>query len=466
MAQYLTYPVLGSSNANGVGTTTEQLILYVTSTGSDNLGDGSQLNPYLTIQKAIDQLPKFINHTVEINVGVGNFAGFVIQGFIIAPSVPLGGSLKVKGTAVTATLTSGLTTGTIASATAGTASTATWGTATVTGAGWTVNNLIGKWIRIDSGTGAGQYKLIAFNDATTITITGNWTTAPTGATFTILDNGTIIDAAHPGGSSSGIVIYANSSGGSGLGAGTSISLDTIGNSFTRGIFWDSPGAGLYIVRCSFTCNNLGINTVDGSSLNVDDSYFTGQVSTVFTSLPFSGRALMARRNVFNISTRGVSLTGPPGQNAAQQTAFLTNNYYRGMSATTGIAVIGGPNSTVIALGERIDAITASSRVGYGLINSTNSTSHFSITACDISNCSKAIDILEGGYINLLGVVSGTGNTIGISATTGAAVKISSTTTLTGTTEISIDGIAQTLATMRAQVPKVLEDSNYGTKVYE
>lgn len=48
------------------------LTLHVAKTGSDATGDGSEQNPYLTIQKALDSLPKYILYeaTVQVHEGV------------------------------------------------------------------------------------------------------------------------------------------------------------------------------------------------------------------------------------------------------------------------------------------------------------------------------------------------------------------------------------------------------------
>ncbi len=45
--------------------------LYVATTGSDVTGDGSQANPYRTIQHAVDQVPKILVNTWIIHVADG-----------------------------------------------------------------------------------------------------------------------------------------------------------------------------------------------------------------------------------------------------------------------------------------------------------------------------------------------------------------------------------------------------------
>lgn len=56
--------------------------LYVATTGNDATGDGTQSNPYATIQRALNTLPKDLgDYKVIINVGAGEYDGFIVAGF-------------------------------------------------------------------------------------------------------------------------------------------------------------------------------------------------------------------------------------------------------------------------------------------------------------------------------------------------------------------------------------------------
>lgn len=56
--------------------------LHVTKTGSDTTGDGSEDHPYLTIQKAIDTLPRYLDQSATVLVHSGTYAeNVVIHGF-------------------------------------------------------------------------------------------------------------------------------------------------------------------------------------------------------------------------------------------------------------------------------------------------------------------------------------------------------------------------------------------------
>lgn len=48
-------------------------IIYVAKTGDDTTGNGSKSKPYLTIQKAVDSLPKCIAGIVTVTVGAGSY---------------------------------------------------------------------------------------------------------------------------------------------------------------------------------------------------------------------------------------------------------------------------------------------------------------------------------------------------------------------------------------------------------
>ena len=127
--------------------TSGEITLAVSTTGVDRegfvlTGDLSS-TPYLSIQSAIDAIPKYLAHDVTIVVGAGTFDGFVAKGFVG------GGNLRIAGTFSAATITTGVTSGT---AGAGTSSTSLVKPAAA--ANWTANDLRGKYVVISSGGGA------------------------------------------------------------------------------------------------------------------------------------------------------------------------------------------------------------------------------------------------------------------------------------------------------------------------
>lgn len=53
---------------------TANMTLYVSTAGSNDLGDGSAANPYATIQKALSSVPKNLNgYTATINIAAGTY---------------------------------------------------------------------------------------------------------------------------------------------------------------------------------------------------------------------------------------------------------------------------------------------------------------------------------------------------------------------------------------------------------
>lgn len=155
--------------------TVANMTLYVRDTG-DDANPGTAALPMLTIQAAVNRIPKFVDHIVVIDIGAGSFTTFNVSNFVISPD----GGIEVKGTLITATLASGLTSGT---STGGSKT-----TLTKTGAGWTVDDLRGRWVQLSPT----NLYLILSNTATTLTIVGEHNTTMSGKVFVIRDNGTLL----------------------------------------------------------------------------------------------------------------------------------------------------------------------------------------------------------------------------------------------------------------------------------
>ena len=64
-------------------TLTEDVTVYVATTGNDLTGDGTSALPYATIQKAVNSLPKWLDgHTATIDIADGTYEGrVVLEGF-------------------------------------------------------------------------------------------------------------------------------------------------------------------------------------------------------------------------------------------------------------------------------------------------------------------------------------------------------------------------------------------------
>lgn len=480
MAQYSKYGGVGGAAAGDVTdnptyATQAALTYYVATTGSDN-NPGTEAAPFLTVQKAIDVLPKQIRHAVTINVGAGSFTGANITGF----TVEQGGWIKVTGTLIASTIT-GLQTGNPSTtATTGSNATGSWGNLSVAGAGWTTDALRSKFVYISAGTGSGQIRAIVSNtnaDPGVLTIPGAWATAPTtGSTFNIVEPGTIINTGATRAAQLDAAASANFAG--------FIVRDNI-------CYQDTTASGIYIERFKFTSARsvqvqdsdafvrycwiaqsasnasvvVGQTTGRPSNVNVHDNYSNSAGVLMQTLGQFS--SANALRNVTQTAA-GLLIANSTGQ-ATGGSILLSSNSVRGF---TGEAIM-GQVAQIFAQGNKFDAATAgASKYAYRLGTQASQTpvnglGWFSISADDIINVGHGIHVSGGFQGVLLGVTGITGNTAGIEVQRGASVQINSAVTLTGgTTEISIDGTATTLAVMRAASPKAITDPDYGTNIFE
>jgi hypothetical protein len=161
--------------------TLDDLTYYVTAAGSDSTGNGSSGAPWKTIQYAVNQIPKNIEHNVIIDVGAGTFAGFRVTGFTVQDQA----SFIIRGTTSAFSPATGTASGTFTSSTH--SATAAKATATDSGQSWTVDNLKGKLLKIGS-----EYRWIVSNTATVITYAGAFSATPNGKAYEIIKQDTIL----------------------------------------------------------------------------------------------------------------------------------------------------------------------------------------------------------------------------------------------------------------------------------
>jgi hypothetical protein len=155
--------------------TYQNTTLYVRTTGSDANNGLSVSNALLTIQEAINRIPKYVRHNVTIDIGVGTFAPFYLDGFIQES-----GLFIITGTLGDPTLASGTVSGT---STGGT-------TTTLTDAGqaWTNSNLIGHLLLV-----GGEYRVIFANTNDTIDVIGAFSAPTNGKAYHIYQPKTVIN---------------------------------------------------------------------------------------------------------------------------------------------------------------------------------------------------------------------------------------------------------------------------------
>ena len=79
---------LFDSKANGL---TESVTIYVSKSGSDTSGTGTSSAPYLTIQKAVDSIPKVLNgFHAQIDIGAGTYEERVTIDSFVGGRITLG----------------------------------------------------------------------------------------------------------------------------------------------------------------------------------------------------------------------------------------------------------------------------------------------------------------------------------------------------------------------------------------
>ena len=171
-------------NNYGIGFSTGPLTLFADPLGNDaNACTATGTSACRQPQAAINKIPKFLRAQATVTAACGDYQGFAVSGFTTDYNYPdAGAGILVSGTmADSTTLASGSATGTATSGTAGSIN-LPFGTLVDAAATWTVNDLNGRYITLNSGTGIlATPRVISSNTATTITIEGTWT-APTGTT--------------------------------------------------------------------------------------------------------------------------------------------------------------------------------------------------------------------------------------------------------------------------------------------
>lgn len=182
----ITLAVNGATGSDTPTTTRPSVILE---------GDHSA-EPFETIQAAIDALPRNIMHSCAINVAAGTYTSFELRDRNLGTYFYNWNLFQINGTPVASSPTTGPASGT---ATGGSSS-----TLVLAAAGWTPDDLIGKFVEITSGPGSGQILIIAENTADTITFAGVYTAMGAGSVFEIKEPGVIISGAGGAPASTGI----------------------------------------------------------------------------------------------------------------------------------------------------------------------------------------------------------------------------------------------------------------------
>jgi hypothetical protein len=192
--------------------TSAAMTYYVATTGNDSNTCTAAAAPCLTIQGAINKIPKLLRQGVTVNVAAGTYAGFVISGFTADNGFQqASGGVLITGPLTPATtLATGTASGIADGGTAGSGS--TFGTLFDNTQNWTTNDLVGRFVQ---STSTSAY-VISSNTATSLSVDGIWTSPAVGSTYTILDPGVVVNTCVNAPASAGLAASASATSASGV----------------------------------------------------------------------------------------------------------------------------------------------------------------------------------------------------------------------------------------------------------
>lgn len=430
-----------------VSETTNDIILYVTTTGKDTNDCLTILTACATVQSAIDRVPKFVRHKVTINVGAGDFTAFAVTGYVFGNwynsssatdyQFQIIGANPINYTPVGGGTGSGTSTG------------GTTNTLIDAGQGWAVNALRGKLVYVNS-----TWFVVRKNDATSLETIGVSGSTMSGKAYVIQDWATVINTrrAFRAGSSyySAAAVYSNVSS---RYANDAVSLQFLkfspgtasGTAF--GLFADFSDLDLQYVSVD-TCN-YGIYIARAGSIRMANVVAT-------TANSYYGITLYYITQVANTTTNIFTYNSLIGLYAAYGFDHYYNYVYSDGNSSHGIAAYYIPQF-------KIYYVNTDSNTGYGVLDYgtqylrltgtiTNNTYGLGLGMVDIPSVAQIPVGVTGGYLDSLTIsnntnsaiyagngakmrcigVVGTGNGgSGIYARYGAVVFTSNLTTVTG-----------------------------------
>ena len=406
------------------------LTLYVRTGGADTNDGLTSGNAFLTIQAAINRVPKNIGHTVAIDVGVGTFDGGHVAGFKKSDGNP---SFGITGTLDSPTLASGTATGT-----------ATGGNTLQlidAGQGWTGDDLIGHFLRVDSETRA-----IYANDGTNIYVVSAFTLTTSGKTYEILEPKTIIDTEEAVESAAGFVSRGNA-----LGIDISdFEFDTI----AVGVLSANTEFGASLERCRFTaCTSSGLSALD-TLQGVSVIHCSAMSCAIGYAVSGSIIGSMTGCLAYDSTSYGVYLSNLTNISDLGDIVALANADH-GLYVTQGVSdgltcdrLISTDNT---GAGLRLEQTNGLVVVGTDSVLSTNSRYGIELDSNDTSDASEQTELSIVGDLtisdNVLGGIiannrsvitmsntNGTGNGgYGLRTDNGSKAIVTSATSITGTT---------------------------------
>jgi len=332
--------------------TSAALTYYVATTG-DNANDGLTVGtPLLTIQAAIDRLPKKITHAVAIVVAAGTYVGDVIVGdfqLLVgtgSTSSAGGASITIQGptTWTVATLGSGTASGTVTAYVAAVGATATLGTLTDSGQSWTVDALKGLFLL---NVATGSRRAIVSNTATTVDIGSSLGTVTPGVTtYEIQKPAAIIQGTFNIVNNTGFANPSNciivqhvevQSVSTTTPIASTFALMYVANTLISA----ATSVLLSQVRVVSTHLNLTALAVLNSTVQASNSYFGIETTGVVNALQVSGRQAFVTLNGAYIRAASAGSTGGAVSliSGAQFSTFLSNINVMEATGTSSAAVV-------------------------------------------------------------------------------------------------------------------------------
>lgn len=390
----------GLTDPSMVKQTTADMNLYVRTTGNDSNDCLSAGAACLTIQEAVDRVPKFVYHDVLIDVGESSFASAIVQNF----NVGAGKSLTVQGTLGNPTLGGGTTSGT-----------ADGGTTTQcidSGQAWVVNELRGQFVLVN-----GEYRVVYENDGTTIDFVGAFSGTCNGEAYEIFEPKSILSTGDVG-------IFMKNNNCSDVDEGITV------RNFKSTVVW--YGVGVYntnrvtIERIQAIGTKYGVFLADlGTvSVTINDVFLSGNTITGIWLLRVHRTRNIERVFAYN-GLVGITCQGGEYSNF-NSGIFVTDNSSHGIKVEKIIFF-------------DLDAGLIDNNGGYGIYIDENSSgnkvvrSHVNLTGdITISNNTLGGIIALNNSIVSLTNVDGTGNgAYGLELETGSSATITSATGITG-----------------------------------
>lgn len=477
-------------------TTSSDLNYFVETTGNDSNNCTSTAAtciapacaPCLTMQGAVDKIPKRIAHNILVKVGAGNFTGARMSGFDFTTRNGAKRNLFIQGALVNFVPGSGDTvvSGTATAGSAGVNN--VYGTLTDTARTWTVDVLRGRLLEITGGTPAsliGTKRIVEFNTADTITIVGAWPTAPgAGTQYAVRDWAT--NCTTPVAAATGYSYGLNTISGSNLGdpmtvasgqlvnrciviEPTTSSGSTAGTIGVDGLRFTGANDGVVCSSWSGDCAVLNSRfdgqTLTNASVRVVQNFFASSVMVAHSYFEFVG----GTGGVFQSNSAITSLLQMTGNLAVNGALFANQDgpYVLDKNSTVGqtiFAINVGPVGGLV-FGHHHDC-TGLGTFFIGLNSFTpKPIGAGTISQSEISNCPVVFSLAHRFTLNA-STILGSGNTTGALLTEGAGFRINPAYAMTSGTDILFEGTPYTLAALRALVPKAIFGLTYGTLVYE